>query len=356
MTTDERRDDVRIAQALSALGSLDLGPEPVLEAPSTACARSRTWTHRRGLFAGFAVAGALAVAILAVVLHAPGQKPTRAKGTPNAPPASTAAAAELEGTLWYLTMIAGTHAQPGGQLRFGKAGKLTGSTGCNDFRGTYAQSGSSLTLTIDSETAKRCPPPLDAQETAVNAALPKVASFSNAFKGVQSLSASDPLTLLDRSGRTLLDYGQGGPETLVGPGWQVTGINTGQPAVNSVFTGAAALTPMITGSTVTATFHPETRTDPVGAYGGTVTGSAGCNSYSAPFQLALNALTVGRVVVTRKLCTRPAGVMEQEAAFLKALEASMTVVPTSRGITLTNEVDLRTGEVDVQLNLEPLDQ
>jgi len=34
----------------------------------------------------------------------------------------------------------------------------------------------------------------------------------------------------------------------------------------------------------------------------------------------------------------------------------MTVVPTSRGLTLTNEVDLRTGEVDVQLNLEPLDQ
>src|SRR5690348_2315814 len=71
MTTDEHRDDLRIAQALSALGSLDLGPDPVLEAPSTGRARSRNLTHRRGLFAGFAVAGALAVAIVAVVLHPP---------------------------------------------------------------------------------------------------------------------------------------------------------------------------------------------------------------------------------------------------------------------------------------------
>jgi heat shock protein HslJ len=355
MTTDEHRDDLRIAQALSALGSIDLGPEPVLEAPSTGRARRRTRTHRRGLFAGFAFAGALAVAIVAVVLHTPAQKPTVAKGTPDASSASTAAALDLEGTLWYLTMIAGAHAQPGGRLRFGTGGTLTGSTGCNDFRGTYAQSGSSLTITIGSRTARRCPPPLDAQEIAVYASLRKAASFSTAFKGVQSLSATDPLTLLDRSGQTLLDYGQGGPETLVRPAWQVTGINTGQPAVNSVVTGAEALTSPITGSTVTATFRPETRTDPAGAYGGTVTGSAGCNSYAAPFQLIGNALTVGRVVVTRKRCEQPAGVMEQEAAFLKALEASVTVVPNSHGLTLTDEVDLRTGEIVVELDLEPVD-
>src|SRR5262245_58406965 len=81
MTTDEHRDDLRIAQALSPIERLDLGPEPGLGAPSTGRVRSRTRTHRRGLFAGFAVAGALAVAIVAVVLHTPGQKLTVAKGT-----------------------------------------------------------------------------------------------------------------------------------------------------------------------------------------------------------------------------------------------------------------------------------
>ena len=277
------------------------------------------------------------------------------KGGSSAPPASTAAAAELEGTLWYLTTIASTYAQPGGRLWFGKSGKLTGSTGCNDFGGTYAQSGSSLTLTIDSQTARRCPPQLATQETAVHAALSKVASFSTAFKGIQSLSATDPLTLLDRSGQSLLTYGQGGPDTLVGPAWQVTGINTGQPAVNSVITGAAALTSVITGSTVTATFHPETKTELQEAYGGTVTGSAGCNSYSAPFQLAGNRLTVGPVVVTRRLCERPAGVMEQEAAFLKVLEAAMKVLPTSRGMTVTTGDDFTGSGFKGELELEPAD-
>ena len=266
------------------------------------------------------------------------------KGGSSAPPASTAAAAELEGTLWYLTTIAGTYAQPGGRLWFGKSGKLTGSTGCNDFRGTYAQSGSSLTLRIGSQTAKRCPPPLDAQETAVTAALAKVASFSNAFKGVQSLSASDPLTLLDGSGQTLLDYGQGGPATLLGPAWQVTSINTGQARI-----------PVI-GSTVTATFSPERTTVLTdAASGGTLTGSAGCNSYSAPFQLAGNRLTVGPVVVTRRLCERPAGVMEQEAAFLKVLEAPMKVLPTSRGMTVTTGDDFTGSGFKGELELEPAD-
>jgi heat shock protein HslJ len=341
MRTEDHRDDLRIARALSALGSLDLGPEPVLQAPSTGRARSRGGTRRRGLFAGLAVAGPLAVAIVAVMLHTTAQKPTVAKGLSKAPPASTAAAADLEGTLWYLTTIAGTHAQPGGQLRFGKAGKLSGSTGCNDFRGTYAQSGSSLTITIESQTAKRCAPALEEQEVAVNAALPKVASFSNAYRGVQSLSASDPLTLLDRSGQTLLDYAQGGPASLAGPAWKVTSINTGQARIPVV------------GNTLTATFSQDENT--MNAIGGTVAGSVGCNTYSAPFQLSGARLTVGPVAMTRKHCRQPAGVTEQQAAFLKALAAPMTVMPTSRNITLSGDIDPTTGAFGGELTLELVD-
>src|SRR5262249_45211240 len=164
-----------------------------------------------------------------------------------------------------------------------------------------------------------------------------------AFKGVQSLSATNPLTLLDGSGHTLLDYGQGGPETLIGPAWQVTSINTGRARI-PVHSGA-----------VTATLRPETKTGLAEAYGGTVTGSAGCNSYSAPFQLAANRLTVGPVVVTRKRCTKPAGVMEQEAAFLKVLEAPMKVVPTSRGMTVTTGDDLTGSGFAGEREIEPVD-
>ena len=223
----------------------------------------------------------------------------------SAPPAPSTAAAPLVGSSWSLTQLAGVAAQPGGLLAFAKGGKLTGSTGCNDFGGTYTQSGSSLTITMGFQTAKACGPPLDAQETAVNAALPKVASFSD---------DGSTLTLLDASGTAVLAYTPARADALVGPHWEVTGINNGQQAVTSV----------IVGSTVTATFGAD----------GSVSGSAGCNSYSAPYTLAGDTLKVGPAVVTRKLCDTPVGVMQQEAVFLKALENSTVVEAASHGITL----------------------
>ena len=81
---------------------------------------------------------------------------------------------------------------------------------------------------------------------------------------------------------------------------------------------------MIVGSTVTATFGAD----------GSVSGSAGCNSYSAPYTLAGDTLKIGPAVVTRKLCETPAGVMQQEAAFVQALENSTTVEAAPHGITL----------------------
>ena len=223
----------------------------------------------------------------------------------SAPPASSTAGPPLEGTSWSLTQVAGAAAQPGGLLAFARGGRLTGSTGCNDFGGTYTQSGSSLTITTGFQTAKACGPPLDAQETAVNAALPKVASVTN---------GGSTLTLLDASGTALLTYLPARADALVGPHWEVTGINNGQQAVTSV----------IVGSTVTATFGAD----------GSVSGSAGCNSYSAPYTLAGDTLKIGPAVVTRKLCETPAGVMQQEAAFLQALENSTTVEAAPHGITL----------------------
>jgi heat shock protein HslJ len=225
----------------------------------------------------------------------------------SAPPASSTAPPPLVGTSWSLTQVGGVAAQPGGLLAFAKGGQLTGSTGCNDFGGTYTQSGSSLTITTGFQTAKACGPPLDAQETAVNEALPKVAS---------STDGGGTLTLLDASGTALLAYTPARPDALVGPHWEVTGINNGQQAVSSV----------IVGSTVTATFGAD----------GSVSGSAGCNSYSAPYTLSGDRLKVGPAVVTRKLCDTPDGVMQQEAAFLKALENSTAVEAASHAITLSD--------------------
>ena len=52
---------------------------------------------------------------------------------------------------------------------------------------------------------------------------------------------------------------------------------------------------------------------------GRASGSAGCNSYSAPYQLsAREGIRFGQAAVTRVLC-EPAAIMEQERRFLEIL-------------------------------------
>ena len=55
--------------------------------------------------------------------------------------------------------------------------------------------------------------------------------------------------------------------------------------------------------------------------GGKLTGSAGCNSYSASYEYTGNALTLGPAAMTRKMCAEPKGIMEQETAYLAALDS-----------------------------------
>ncbi len=217
---------------------------------------------------------------------------------------SSTATPSLDGTSWALASVGGATAQPGGALGF-SGGKLSGSTGCNTFGGAYTQSGSALTLTLGATTMMACPPPYDAQEHAVLAALPKTASFTD---------QGGTLTLLDGSGTTLLTYTHAAPVSLAGPKWEVTGINNGKNAVSSV----------VAGTTVTATFGPD----------GTVSGSAGCNSYSAGYTLSGTALKVDHAAATQMFCDSPAGVMDQETAFLNALAASTVVETSASGVTL----------------------
>jgi heat shock protein HslJ len=136
-------------------------------------------------------------------------------------------------------------------------------------------------------TLKACTGAVAAQETAVVAALPKVAS----------LTSAGSLILLDAGGATLLTYAPGLTE-LAGSSWQATGINNGKDAVV-----AQAGTEQ-----VTATFNAD----------GTVSGSGGCNTYNAPYTTpATGQITFGAVASTMKAC--PDAVMLVEQDFFTAL-------------------------------------
>jgi heat shock protein HslJ len=69
--------------------------------------------------------------------------------------------------------------------------------------------------------------------------------------------------------------------------------------------------PLIAGTQITASFADDV-----------VTGNAGCNNYSGELTPVDDHFTVGPILTTRQICGEPAGVMEQEQAYLLALEST----------------------------------
>ena len=64
----------------------------------------------------------------------------------------------------------------------------------------------------------------------------------------------------------------------------------------------------LAGSTLTAIFED-----------GRVGGQAGCNSYGGPYSVSGQKLTISDLAQTLLACMEPAGLMEQESAFLQTL-------------------------------------
>jgi heat shock protein HslJ len=232
-----------------------------------------------------------ACVLLVMVLGACGDDDDDSAGADAAasPPADQA----LAGTSWTLQSTAtngsSTPAAASATLRFDADGTtLSGSTGCNQFTGTYQQTGSNLTLKMGATTTAACTDAAaTAQEMAILTGLPKVASFTT---GAQ-------LVLKDSSGATLFTY-EPGRTTLAGSSWKATGINDGKSAV--VTTAAT--------EQVTATFGTD----------GTISGFAGCNNYNGPFvESNGSGLTIGPLAVTKKACEGEAATVED--AYLAAL-------------------------------------
>ena len=80
---------------------------------------------------------------------------------------------------------------------------------------------------------------------------------------------------------------------------------------------------------ITATFDKEK---------GEVSGSGGCNTYFASYEIDGNNLSISNLAWTERACLSPAGVMEQEQEFLSLLgdAKSFQVNDTSLAITCSN--------------------
>lgn len=159
--------------------------------------------------------------------------------------------ASFEGVPWLLVSgrgIAGWEGETPSATFEG--GTVSGSTGSNRFTGPYSVDGDTLELGAVASTRMACPPALDAVERAYLAALDRVEHWR---------SDGEELVLLDGGDAEVLRFEAGTP----GGSWQATGVLRGD-----------AFEILIPDTEITATFTDD----------GELTGSAGCNSYTATFE------------------------------------------------------------------------
>lgn len=213
-------------------------------------------------------------------------------------PAATGSvpAPSLAGTGWLLQQLAGNPPVAGTQITLNfEQTTLQGSDGCNRYSGTYTAAGGTITINQEiASTMMACPKPVMQQASAYTTALKQAARYA---------VANGQLTLSDAQGKALASFSEQRGD-LAGTTWEVTSYNNGKQAVVSP----------IVGTTLTAVFAAD----------GTLSGNAGCNSYSTRYTTSGKTLTIAPPASTRMMCAEPAGVMEQEAQFLHALETAAT--------------------------------
>jgi heat shock protein HslJ len=202
---------------------------------------------------------------------------------------------DLTGKVWALSELAGKSLVPGSGItaEFSSTGEVSGSAGCNRYSGKYTVSGDSITFSSPmASTMMMCEQAVMDQESAYLKALGEAKTHT---------VSGDQLTLVGTEKTALAVYGAQSQD-LAGSSWEAIGYNNGKQAVTSVMAG----------TTLTAEFGKD----------GTLSGNGGCNSYSGPYKVSGNQITIGPLASTKMACGDPAGVMDQEAQYLAALQSA----------------------------------
>jgi heat shock protein HslJ len=159
----------------------------------------------------------------------------------------------------------------------------------------YTEQGSMLEIGPSGpSTMMACPESTMAQATAFTTAMQSARSFG---------SSEGTLKLLDADGAVVATL-TAQSSSLAGTSWYVTMINNGRQALVGI----------VSGSTVTIAFDTQ----------GRVSGSAGCNRYTAAYTADGDSLRFSNMATTRMACGDPA-LDEQEQQFRRALEAVATL-------------------------------
>jgi heat shock protein HslJ len=220
------------------------------------------------------------------------------------PEATQAPALALDGSKWDLLTLEGTEitgSEPATLDFFdGQAG---GISFCNHFSTPYTLEGTALTFGEMISTLMLCTGAGPEEE------------YVAALRAVANAAIEDgKLVLSNSDGDVLLVYAPAAEAPLEGVTWNLTGILENG--------GVASL---ILDTEITAEFTA-----------GTIAGSAGCNRYTAQLTLEGAAVKIGPAASTRMFCAEPEGVMEQEQAYLAALEQVVGIEISRNTLHLLN--------------------
>ena len=219
------------------------------------------------------------------------------------------AEAMLGGTAWVMTALNGAPPAAGTTvtLQFGTDGSVSGSDGCNRYMTTYQEDGQNLTFDQMAGTLMACEEPAMTQATEYREALSGVTSFNMSEGQLELLAGSDVVLTYDADVQTLADTA-----------WLVTAYNNGREAVVG----------LLEGTEITLSFEATE-----------LNGNAGCNSYFAGYTAADGSMTVEPPGSTFMFCEEPEGLMEQEAAYLVALQSATTFRIEGDQLWLRNGAD-----------------
>ena len=217
---------------------------------------------------------------------------------------------DLAGTSWSLSLLRGD-----GLLLisivtadFDDNGSVSGIAGCNGYSASYDTDGDQISITDIETTSSTCRDRLMTQETRYIETLETIVSY-------QVLGTT--LEMRDTEGRAMLVYDTLAQTKLPGSRWNLTDYDD----------GSGTVVPVLPGTTVSAEFGDE----------GLLTGSAGCNGYSASYDVASNLINFGAIVMTEIYCMEPEGLMDQETQYLSNLEQSTAYAIVGDAMGLVND-------------------
>jgi len=197
---------------------------------------------------------------------------------------------DLLGTRWQLLLMNGSNPIAGSTITIAFAeSEISGYAGCRGYRGTYEASGDHIRFPRLAMTEYLClrPEALIVQEGQYTTSLGWATNYR---------LSEGQLEILSARGEALI-YGplpEGADTSQEGTTWALTTFIEGETA-----------TPVLVETEITVTFGD-----------GTVSGSAGCNTYSAAYTFDGSFFTFEAPAATEMACSDPAGVMEQEQRYL----------------------------------------